>query len=371
MYKFSALINSILLLSTFTEIKDAVFNQDIQQLSTKAMLQTQNNGKNIVLRDVNGNGSLVTYEKTNAYDEWSFEVSFIKPALKFPEKSGIFLWYSLNDLEQISKENYGRFIGLMVGFEQYGLDTELIISAVTEENENEIVLRDVIPRKLLAGVKVITMKVICTKKNFKVELYEFDKLLYDTLRIYDKKFLDGLESGKLFSITSTYENVDIGKHYELTKVNLLKRIENESYNPYLKNSEYEHEINDDLEHSIADLDHFIRYIDHVFGKPQGSTLIQGVIGAYKEIKEQKEKIESLKEQIRNLKANLDGLPNAIVETELKVQVIIRKMNDLKYYIKHFDNHQKKSGGLLLFFAGCCILFVILYNYRKEQKRKKL
>ncbi|KAM0683795.1 hypothetical protein COBT_004054, partial [Conglomerata obtusa] len=232
----------------------------------------------------------------------------------------------------------------MAGIDFHGHDTEIIISSTSGPNKDELVLRDVLSRNILWNVNKIRLKLIYTRNNFKIELYDNLKLIYDGLRFYDTSVLGDIKSGKHFVITTNYENVSYEKHFILTNVNLLKRSEYESYDPHQKNSIIVNDVDFEIEHTIADLEYFMSYLEHIFGKPEGSTILQGIIGGMQEAKDQKNSLEKLKEIIKNSSFGVGDLPKTINETELKLQMMIRKINDLKYFLKSFEKNQKKNGN---------------------------
>ncbi|KAM0676183.1 hypothetical protein GVAV_000146 [Gurleya vavrai] len=356
------------ILCSYTEIHDPSFISNIQVIQTSALRGAQPYNNALIMRSEEGEGSLITFKESNKYDEWAFEYEIVLPSLKYPEKAGIFLWYTNNDPMGMA-DNENDFIGLVIGLEMHGHDTEVLISSKTEDNDSELVLRDILSRKILEGVKNLLVKIIYTKKNFKIELYNEKKLLYDCLRFYDTKDL-GIKSGKKFSITTNYDNVKYGEHFLLKNVSLLQRNEYDSYDPNKKMIDIENDVDHETEHALANLEHLMKYIDHIFGKPEGSTIVQGVVGGLKEVKNQKQKIESLKESVINLTINIGELPKIINETEIKVQGLIRKINDLKFFLKNFDHSQRKSGNWLLIFIAFCVIFGLIYNMKKETKKKE-
>ncbi|KAM0686433.1 hypothetical protein COBT_002342, partial [Conglomerata obtusa] len=90
---------------SYTELHDPDYNLSLIDIATDELKNTQTIDNTIILRNEEGNGSLIKYKSINKYDEWSFEVDFIRPPLKYPEKAGIFLFYTNSSLVSITDES--------------------------------------------------------------------------------------------------------------------------------------------------------------------------------------------------------------------------------------------------------------------------
>ncbi|CAF1611983.1 unnamed protein product, partial [Didymodactylos carnosus] len=173
------------------------------------------------------------FDHENPNDEWSAMLTFkpIKPFFK--EKANIILWYTNSAID--TGEFYstsGVFEGIMAGIEFDANSVEIILALIDGNDYSQyedFILRETLPMKNVTGT--MSLKLIYTKNNLKVEIYKDDELVYDALRFYNTDVLGDLGKGKHFTITSHYDNVDNNKHFVLQKFNVFSRKEHETYRP--------------------------------------------------------------------------------------------------------------------------------------------
>lgn len=364
----------LLLLATyytqgFKETEITEFQGSLTSIPIAKFSNVSSHNNSYILRDEKGNSSTLTFMPLNPKDEWSAEFYFQVPQLKFPEKVSIFFWYTNDKLEE--GEFFGAsdlFSGIMTGLEFHEKTIDLILaSGDGEVIDEEMILRDSTHIKHAEHLK---FKLIYTKKNLKVEIYDKTELIYDSLRFYDTEVLGHLGANKHFSITTNYYNVPLNKHFILDDIKVYSREEDETYNPHQKNVSHEDNVDHEIEHAISNMEHLMVYLDHVIGKPNGYTIISSILGISKDIKKEKEKLNSFVNKIEK-NGSLGEISSKISKMEVELQNAIRIMNNLKYYLKDFEqDHEKNSNWAILAVIIGVIFIVLLYVFKSDTKVKE-
>lgn len=188
----------------------------------------------LLLRATIDEDAMLRWEIPNKAEEWSFSFTFNELNLSSMEVAGIFLFYTdEKPFVGSFKGGPAKYHGFAVGLEFVGKGVELVYALnngqdYTNMEEQVPIIDSPNPARFL-NVETLTMKVISTKKNFKVEIYDGDNLIYDTFRFFTKEYLDAGKAGKYFSLFAQYKNVASGKAFEIQSAQLYQREESHQY----------------------------------------------------------------------------------------------------------------------------------------------
>ncbi len=323
--------------------------------------------KGLRLRQSKDKGGLVLFLEDNKYEEWSFEYTIGDIDLHFPEQGGVYMWYTKYDQDTGEyRGGDGRFEGLMAGIEFKGMSPEIVIALNDgrEMDEYNTLHRDSFNPSRLKGVKELTVKVILTHNNFKVELYEKERLLYDSFRyIYNHPFR-GLGVDKRFSITSFYSNTSSDKSFILKKAQLYKRTESPDYDPEKIHALHveslpkeEHEVqhpDKELRAFIAQFTHFLEYAKGVLGDVGHPLITQQV-----------DRIISYLDEI-NSKSFRQTVTNKINEIDKRLQQVHKAITDLG----HKEPETNHTLSYVILGVGVVILLILLINNNITNKKLK-
>lgn len=337
----------------------------------------------IKLRKSKDKGGIVYFLQDNEFSEWSFTYTITDFDLHFPEQGGVYLWYTSHDIDMGDyRGGNGQFNGIMAGIEFTGLSPELVFSFNNGKDyngkEESTLYRDSFNPSRLKNVKELTVKVIVTKKNFKIELYNNEKLLYDSFRFSDGDTHHALNSDYRFSITSHYYNTSAEKSFKLLKAQLFKRTEYEDYDAdkiHAENIEkLSHNSSDilhpdkEVRHFIAHFSHFENYIKSVLGdadtsvfKTYSDKILDSINILSNLIKKHKDS---------NFENNINNKINGIDKTLLTIQ---KTLIDINHSVKMLED--KKSNNInylsyVLFILGSISLILLVYKEYKLSKHPK-
>lgn len=339
----------------------------------------------IKLRKSKDKGGIIYFMKDNEFSEWSFSYTIADFDLHFPEKGGVYLWYTSHDIDMGDyRGGDGQFNGIMAGIEFTGMYPELVFSYNNGTDysgkEESTLYRDSFDPLRIKNVKELTIKVICTKKNFKVELYDNDKLLYDSFRFADGDTHFALNHDYRFSITSHYYNTSAERSFKLIKAQLFNRIEHKDYDAdkvHAENIEKIVQAPDDIlhpdkemRHFIARFQHFENYLKSVLGDTETpviktySNKILETLNMLKDLIKQNNELNNT--SIINKKIN------GVDETVIKIQ---KDIIEIKHILKELDETKIIDTPYLSYiisFMGCSSLILLLYKeYKLSRHPKKL
>ncbi|EEQ81738.1 hypothetical protein NCER_101708 [Vairimorpha ceranae BRL01] len=317
----------------------------------------------IILRRSLDQGGIVYFLEDNKYPEWSFSYTITDINLNFPEEGGVYLWYTSHDQEPGEfRGGSGTFHGLMAGIEFKGASPELVFAFNNGENLDDKVhinlYRDSFSPDRLKGVKNLTVKIIVTKNNFKIELYNKDKILYDSMRLVSIQPHIILGTDNRFSLTSYYNYTSAEKAFKLIGAQLYKREEHENYDAdkiHAENVSNTPMSPDDImhpdkemRHFIANFSHFMQYARSVLGETDDPSIRHY---SNKII----EKIDSIaKKQDKSINNDLNQHINSRVnDMDIRIQGIQKDIFDILHLLKHSE--QKKHTSISFTTLG---LFVI-------------
>lgn len=323
-------------------------------------------------------GSVVNFVTKNTdVDEWSVELDIQEPELKYPAFAGIYLWYTDAPVTHGSyKGAQGKFSGIVAGLEFLGKTVDIVISVNHGDEDysalrpEETELKDSPDPFIFRNHKRLTLKVISTSKNFKVEVYgEKKELLYDRVRYTAMSEIGTRLSGKYFSISTEYHHAPSDKSITLTGARFSRREESGEYDP----SKYHAHIPDfhprpakdvtlapeEIQHSISSIEHLVKYLRVVLGEPQTKPVAENVVYLKKTLNFQSAHIVELREILQALTEV--GKKHAVSEDAFRDR-IVRALGGLERTVREMHFRTSSSSGRAYasrpFFAGallCCLL----------------
>lgn len=333
-------------------------------------------------------GSMINFKNKNTSDEWSFEFTFDNPRFKYPEFGGIYMWYTD---ERIKPGHLigidGKFTGIMAGLEFLGKGLQIVIGSNEEKNkrveytEDFILHRDTVNPSRFKDVENFRLKVISTEKNFKIEVYDGDRIVYDNLRFLDTPILGSRKSGKYFGITTYYHKASSNKNFFIKNVVTHSRSESHEYDPYKIEAD---DIKDDprledeidlsskeIQHLISNVEHMMAYLRNILGKPGGSTVYQSTLDAKTAVIGQQSHIREMLKQMDNLNnlIKLNGtqiLGSKIGEMEIELKNLKRTLFETQHMIGELGvKSNKMSNNILLVICVAFILSFVFYSLSRK------
>ncbi|WEL39104.1 hypothetical protein PFJ87_07g01860 [Encephalitozoon hellem] len=319
------------------------------------------------LRRHTDEGGLVVFLEPNPYDEWSFSYTFTNAKLRFPHIGGVYLWYTSDIQDQgLYRGGHDMFEGIMAGLEFRGSQPEIVM-AINDGKTNLVgseemtLYRDTINPERLKGVKDITVKVISTEKNFKVELYDGDRLLYDSFRYYRKGTLAGIGSGKYFNITSFYDKAPSDSVYKLKEAQLFQRTETSEYEvhsvhapPVDKTPRSPDGIlheDEEIRHLISKIEYLNEYLHLVVGEPHKSSFDKVVYVLSEQLKTRMKSIEDIVSSAKNnggSEMKFMSLNEKMNGIDIKLQRIQKSFADLDHVVNSLKKDYSRSSNILVY-----------------------
>lgn len=317
-------------------------------------------GEGILMKTSSEKGAIVQFNKRNEVDEWSFAFTINKPELSPPQLIGTYLWYTADKVKEGRYKGVSSdFNGFAAGVEFLGMGVELVIlhndGRKDATPEQMVVLRDSVDHERLKNVDLLTVKVISTTKNFRIELYDNDRLLYDNLRFKDASVLGTTKSGNYFSISSWYEKTAHKEKIILKSSQLFTRKEHDGYDPLAvrsapveKKPRFHDEINHsnkDTRHLISALEHYIYYFRSLIGQPAGTPIVNAVNDIRREVEAQLKKVKKINEGVATMPTEEHA--EIFNELEMRIKNVERKMEGMKIGINDvlemLEEMQGRSG----------------------------
>lgn len=352
-------------------------------------------GDGLSLRRHTDEGGLVVFLTPNKYDEWSFSYTFYNTPMRFPHIGGVYLWYT-SDIQDQGRYRGGHetFKGVMAGLEFRGSQPEIVMAINDGKTsfvgtEDTTLYRDTLNPERLKGVKDVTVKVISTHKNFKVELYDGNRLLYDSFRYFRRDDLAGTSAGGFFNITSFYDKAPSDSAYKLRSAQLYERAETDEYSVHNVHAPAvvktprtaDGVLHDDEEvrHLISKVEYLDQYLHLIVGEPHSSSFDKVVHVLSEVLKTHMKKLEEISTAVKgksagNADVKLMALSEKVNGIDIKLQKILKAFADLDHVINSFKNDHSRSSSILTYIilgvgvAG--VAFVALKEYNALKIRQK-
>lgn len=303
----------------------------------------------------------ITFNHKNPERNWSFEFVTSVLRLRYPQSAAIYAWYT-TDVFSGNIPRRETFQGFVAGIEFVGDSVEVMLSI--HENGKDKTVRDYLDSSVFNEFRDIRVKVIHTSKNMKVEIYHNSDLIYDHLRLLDQKYFGTHSEGGYLSMTATYAQVGEEDAFKVSRIKLYKREEDDSYNPYEETASTSTHNTDreEVGHVLGSLEHFMRYIDILFGQPRGATVAKAIVNTRKDIKKMDAIIKKLDIALRaQEKLKTKELHDAVAKLENKIRTLQREMANINFYSRQMKN-KAGSGNkhLYIFLALVFVGFLGIY-----------
>ncbi|ORD97299.1 hypothetical protein HERIO_811 [Hepatospora eriocheir] len=332
----------------------------------------------LYMRSFADESSLIRWDTKNEVDNWSFSVTFDEPNLSAVEYGGIYIYYT-DETPMLGKFHgaFDTFNGYVMGLETKGVSHDLIFGhnkGVSMINMDDYMTkRDSIDPERFRGHSELTMKVIATEKNFKIEIYGDGELIYDSFKLTLNE-LDVHKKGKYFGIVADYNNVSTAKAYAIKEVKLFSRNETSDYDKSkinqkeLKRPEYrylhQYEHKDE---EVNELLHVLTLIQNFVKNAVGDLPNTTIQVAKNEITHQFEIISDYIDKVKQLNIfnqepdkNLNG---KVTEIESQVNSIKKMLESFELSIdKNLKNKTSTSPKTQYILLSIGIISILIYGY---------
>lgn len=345
----------------------------------------------IYLRSTLDESAMVRWETPNPQDDWAFEFEFNEPNLDSRETASIYLFYTK---EKPTIGNFkggpGSFHGFVAGMEFSGKNIEIVHArnkGVDYSNLEDIVtVVDSLNPQRFAGIERLRFKVINTIRNFKVEIYNGNHLLYDNFRHFMKDMTEYAESGYYISIFADYKHVSSGKAFKLMHAQLYHREETADYDTSKVNmqkievqirpkNEIKHH-NTDIQDLVFKTNSMIAYIKAMIGELPETSIIKAEHELVKEVDSLYEKLAKYKSTDTNKKMGV-GTAQSINMLDQQVRKITKLLNYVEHLLELRDENSpskyRQIAEYLLIFVGIVggttVLCREVVNFTNSRKLK--
>ena len=302
----------------------------------------------------------ITFKKKNLEKSWSFEFVTTVPRLRYPQAAAIYAWYT-TDMFSGNMAKKESFHGFVAGLEFIGDSVEVMLSI--HENGEDKTVRDYFDFSILNGFRDVRVKVIHTSKNMKVEIYHNTDLVYDHLRLLDQKYFGTHSEGGYLSMTATYAQVGKEDAFKVSEIKFYRREEDDDYDIHkMAASLNTHDADrDEIGHVLASLEHFMKYIDILFGHPRGATVAKAIVSVRKDMKNMDAMVAKLDMMLKaQEKLRTKELHNAVTKLEEKIRILQREMANINFYSRQMKNKAGRGNKSLYLFLA--LVFVGLLGF---------
>lgn len=333
---------------------------------------------NLYLKSGMERNSLLRWDPENTTEDWSFTFSFNEPNLSSDESAGIYLRYT-DEKPTVGSFKGGDniFSGLMVGLEFSGKAVNIAYTKNDGKDYNDIhayvIKRDELNPARFRGVETLTVKVISTSKNLKVEIYDGDRLLYDNFRLYNMDKYGFNKAGKHFGIVADYPNISSGKAFILHGAQLYHRSEDDKYALYKSHVDRlkpvarpKHEIrhpNSDIRELIRVAELAVAFVQSSVGELPNTRLEEMETELSKDLEALGERIGKLK-KLAPSKNRKNSLNLRLNDFGIKAKQIQRSLGDLQFAVESSTKRRRSEPFLLkyiVFASGCLVLYTLVYR----------
>lgn len=346
----------------------------------------------LIMRSSVEESSMIRWDIPNKADDWSFEVEFNEPNLNSNEKTTLYMFYTKEKPFIGSfKGSASIFHGFAAGIEMQGKAFELGYSRNDGKDyhnlDHSYIIMDSLNPRRFKNSKTLKMKIISTNKNFKVELSEDGKIIYDNFKILNENDLKFNKKGLYLGLFASYDNVSSGKALEITNAQFFTRKETSEYDvdksymirtipTALKKSE--------IQHSDIDVKEFIfksykvfKDTQHLLGVLPNSTISEVEEEMLKEIEHLHTRSKKLSEAL-DLKNNNLKSPRNLNEIEQKIQSLQKSTLEIGFLIDQISDIKTQKNEIYgyatlffgLFLAGILLIGEII-NMMDTKKTSKI
>lgn len=327
----------------------------------------------LIMRSTIDDSSMIRWEVPVPEDNWSFIFDFNELNLESRESAGLYLFYT-KDKQTLGNYKGGtsEYHGFMAGIEFLGKTIELNYAKNEGEdfrNIAEFVTKvDSLNPNRFVNVTSLRLKIINTKNNFKIEIYDKEKLLYDNFRFFGEDDLSNSKKGYYISIFAEYRHVSSGKAFELRNAILNKRVETKEYSTSLirmEKIENSPKNKSDIQHTNTEVNELIFKISALTSYTKamlGDLPETAISNVEKELTKEIEMITSKLDKLAGLKSRKRETSNFISNLnvlDLKLKGLERLMNEVEYHMEHMKETQNKKFSIFESIAIFSSSFVVL------------
>lgn len=329
----------------------------------------------LVMRSTIDDSSMVRWEIPVGTDNWSFTFDFNELNLESRESAGLYLFYT-KDKQTLGnfKGGTSKYHGFMTGIELMGKGVELTYAknnGLDYRNIAEYVAKvDSLNPNRFIGVTSLKLKVIATKNNFKVEVYDGDKILYDNFRFFSEEELENHKKGYFLSLFAEYRHVSSGKAFELKNASLNQREESAEYSSSLIRMDKmvtkvksKNEIlhpNTEVNELIFKIGAVSNYTKSILGDLPETALSKAEKEIMKEIEALSLKLEKFASLTSNKKQNISFISN-LNALDLKLKGLEKQLAEIDFLVEQTKDTQNKRFSIfetVAIFASCFIVLVL-------------
>lgn len=335
----------------------------------------------IIMKSSSEKGSIVSFNQKNPNDNWSFQFTFNNLNLSPPQMAGLYLWYTNDKLKEGSFKGVQKdFKGMMAGIEFNGKSVELVLGSNNSPSKlkDPVIFRDSINHRRIEGVRDITLKVISTDKNFRIEIYNKEKLLYDNLRFENADGLGDKTAGKYFSLSSYYTIASHSKRFILESASLNKREEYGSYDPLAAKSSVIDKMprmvnevmhsNKDTRYMISTMEIYIKYIKSIVGDPAGMPIASATANIRHGIQKYMKKIKKIKKLLsesakEDSAESLEDVTFRLSELETKLKGMKQGLEGIYDLLVSIETSSSKKTQAMLGSIAVLSMIVLTLSWR--------
>lgn len=344
----------------------------------------------LIMRSSIDESSMLRWNIPNTVDNWAFDIQFNEPNLKSSEKASLYLFYTKeNPIIGAFKGAHSTFHGLGAGIEFEGKNVEL--GYTVNKGTDYFSMEDIFVRhyslnpRRFKSLKNFRMKVICTKKNFKIELYNEGELLYDNFKFFKSEDVEYSKGGYFFGIFAEYKNVSSGKAIEILGAQLYEREESKDYSifasnmkKYLASPPNKSDIlhpNEDIQNIIYKTHLLIENTTKMLGELPDTTLKTAENELKKELDMLLDKVDKLNIMQRHQKPDSNKKMNTN-DLDNKIKRLFKTVSDIEFEV---ERAKTKIQGVSYFnilvylFSGLSLFLMISeeLKIRWENKTKRI
>ncbi|EPR79785.1 Threonyl-tRNA synthetase [Spraguea lophii 42_110] len=395
LFTLLTLIKSSIIENLVDDIRYSTHN-DLKNLALKNVVI---NREDLIMKSLDGKDSIINFKTENKHENWSFEFVVNDINVAYPQKAGIFLWYTEKPVNYGNKlfGTDGDFNGIMAGVEFLGRSMEILIAVNDGQDithldsyDDIVVIKDSPNPERYRNISKLRIKIISTKQNFKIEIYDKDNLIYDNLRLYDSPLLKDRKSGKFFSLSSSYSKVSDEKKFILSAAKLYERNELEGYDTkHIHTEEIKHDpryhdaINHptlEVQHLISNVEHLMKYLNVVLGTPIGSSIVESSYNTKLAVLKQENNIKNILTSVEDIKKStklnsLSILSNKLSDIEERINKVNVGLIEVKRNIFSLEQlmlqqFKRITILLLIVLVILIVLPIIKLNRRKTVEELK-
>lgn len=334
----------------------------------------------LVMRSSIDEGAMMRWDVPNKADDWAFEVDFNEPNLNATEFARLYIFYTKEKpLLGGFKGGNTKFNGFAAGVEFQGKRVELGYALNKGEdffNMDDFVTRmDSLNPRRFQELKSLKLKVICTSKNFKMEVYSGETVIYDNFRFFSADDLENRKKGHYIGIFADYKNVSSGKAFEITRAQLYRREETSNYKltksymdpiiGIIRDKEQILHPNEDIKTFIFKVHKLAESAKIILGELPESSIKNSEIEILKEIESLNDQIKRLKEigRMKSTRSSSEGIHSNDIDN--KVKRLYKNITDFEFSIESIAESNSRKYNMLEILSMVLGVFAMSFMIYRE------